>query len=86
MTKLSKVRPCIPNFLSNFRVGFRDGTNIRETERVRKKLEKLRNSRKRKFRQKPSNAGPYSKGHDLDEASNGKPRYSQTLLKQLKVE
>ena len=35
------VRPCIPNFLPNFRVGFRDGTNIRETERVRKKLEKL---------------------------------------------
>ncbi len=35
------LRPCIPNFLANFRVGFRDGTNIRETERVRKKLEKL---------------------------------------------
>jgi len=35
------LRPCIPNFLPNFRVGFRDGTNIRETERVRKKLKKL---------------------------------------------
>jgi len=29
------IRPCIPNFLPNFRVGFRDGTNIRETELVR---------------------------------------------------
>jgi len=41
LARCFKLGPCIPNFLPNFRVGFRDGTNIRETERVRKKLEKL---------------------------------------------
>jgi hypothetical protein len=38
---LCLLRPCIPNFYPNIRVEFRVGTSFRESERVRKKLEKL---------------------------------------------
>jgi len=53
-----RVRPCIPSYTPNIRVGFRVGTSFTKKFWTLK-TEHFRNSQKRKVRKFPSNAGPY---------------------------